>query len=165
MFKIENASLQVIFLHLVSLPRTHGGISGKKPKSSTKLAPPSIHYKKHLQKRSHDNFYYDYPENPVSYDYQAYSNNPLQVGNPLKVAGIAGTAGVALKAFKAKSVLKLLKIPAGLALLGGIAALAAGLAPPAVIGSINLPFNGKRKKRSITSTKLDRHFIHMSKRW
>ncbi|GIY47174.1 hypothetical protein CEXT_400781 [Caerostris extrusa] len=110
-------------------------------RGSTKLAPPSIHYKKHLQKRSHDNFYYDYPENPGSYDYQMYNSNHLQVGNPLQVAGIAGTAGVAFKALKAKSILKLLKIPAGLALLGGIAALAAGLAPPAVIGSISLPFN------------------------
>ncbi|GFS28996.1 hypothetical protein NPIL_105631 [Nephila pilipes] len=117
------------------------------------------HNSKHLQKRSQEGIYYDYPENPGYYDYQGYSNNPLQV------AGIAGSAGLALKALKAKSILKLLKIPAGLALLGGIAALAAGLAPPAVIGSINLPFQGKRKKRHIPEVKLDPHFINLHKRW
>ncbi|GFU63185.1 transposable element Tcb2 transposase [Trichonephila clavipes] len=112
-------------------------------KYNKEITKSSNHDSKHFQKRSHGNFYYDYPEDPAYYEYQGYNNNPLQI------AGIAGSAGLALKTIKAKSILKLLKIPAGLAVLGGIAALAAGLAPPAVIGSINLPFQRRRLPNSL----------------
>ncbi|GBN25361.1 hypothetical protein AVEN_274052-1 [Araneus ventricosus] len=93
----------------------------------------------HIQKRSGGNFYYDYQESPAYYDYPGRPDDYQAYGsNPLPAVGVAGSAGLALKALKAKSVLKLLKIPLGIGLVG--AALAAGLAPPAVIGSINLPF-------------------------
>ncbi|GFY45728.1 hypothetical protein TNIN_416451 [Trichonephila inaurata madagascariensis] len=131
----------------------------KKSLNNKEITKSSNHDSKHFQKRSHGKFYYDYPEDPGYYEYQGYNNNPLQI------AGIAGSAGLALKTIKAKSILKLLKIPAGLAVLGGIAALAAGLAPPAVIGSINLPFQGKRKKRDISDKKLDSHFLNIHRRW
>ncbi|CAL1281872.1 unnamed protein product, partial [Larinioides sclopetarius] len=109
----------------------------------------------HVQKRSGEgHFYYDYQESPAYYDYPGRPDDYQAYGsNPLPAVGVAGSAGLALKALKAKSVLKLLKIPLGIGLVG--AALAAGLAPPAVIGSINLPFQGKRKKRSAALQKLD----------
>lgn len=81
-----------------------------------------------------------FPEYPDTVDFSDY---PEQNPNYLAPIGIAGGAGLALKAAKTKAKLKglkLLAVPAGIALLGGIAALASGVIPPAVIGGINLPF-------------------------
>lgn len=81
-----------------------------------------------------------FPEYPDAVDFSDY---PEQSPNYLAPMGIAGGAGLALKAAKTKAKLKglkLLAVPAGIALLGGIAALASGVIPPAVIGGINLPF-------------------------
>ncbi|XP_054714070.1 uncharacterized protein LOC129223693 [Uloborus diversus] len=93
----------------------------------------------------HERPYYPslYPES-VDYDYA-----PAGIGgNGLAPAGVIGGVGVALKALKATAALKglkLLGIPLGLL---GIAALS-GIIPPTAIGGINLPFQGKRKKRSL----------------
>lgn len=81
-----------------------------------------------------------FPDYPDTVDFSDY---PEQNPNYLAPIGIAGGAGLALKAAKTKAKLKglkLLALPAGIALLGGIAALASGVIPPAVIGGINLPF-------------------------
>ncbi|KAG8178926.1 hypothetical protein JTE90_024901 [Oedothorax gibbosus] len=107
----------------------------------------------HRQKR-HNNYNYnnvdqDYPQYQDYYYHQPppYSSQPNQQAydpSALRPLAFAGSAGLALKALKTKSVLKLLKLPVGLAVAGGAAALAASLIPPAVIGSINLPFQVSR---------------------
>ncbi|KAF8768220.1 hypothetical protein HNY73_021062 [Argiope bruennichi] len=135
-------------------------IQGRESTNIKDTTRPSVSHSKHIQKRSGGHYYYDYPENSAYYDYPGHPEEyQTYGGNPLKVLSVAGSAGLGLKALKAKSILKLLKIPLGIGLVG--AALAAGLAPPAVIGSISLPFQGKRKKRSTDLQKLDPHFLHL----